>query len=60
MKFTIFPLHCKGPILKTKFWAERTVVLRSSAPALGKLLIAKVYQEQYQKSANYQFFLNRL
>ena len=25
-------LHCKGPILKGKFWAERMVVLRSSAP----------------------------
>ena len=34
MKFTIFALHCKGPILKTKFWAERTVVLRSSVPPL--------------------------
>ena len=27
------PLHCKGPILEAKFWAERTVVLRSSAPS---------------------------
>ena len=25
-------LHCKGPILEGKFWAERMVVLRSSAP----------------------------
>ena len=25
-------LHCKGPILEAKFWAERMVVLRSSAP----------------------------
>ena len=25
-------LHCKGPILEAKFWAERMVVFRSSAP----------------------------
>ena len=25
-------LHFKGPILEVKFWAERMVVLRSSAP----------------------------
>ena len=25
-------LHCKGPVLEVKFWAERMVVLRSSAP----------------------------
>ena len=25
-------LHSKGPILEAKFWAERMVVLRSSAP----------------------------
>ena len=28
-------LHCKGPILEAKFWAERMVVLRSSAPPPG-------------------------
>ena len=28
-------LHCKGPILESKFWAERMVVLRSSAPPPG-------------------------
>ena len=28
-------LHRKGPILKAKFWAERMVVLRSSAPPPG-------------------------
>ena len=26
-------LHCKGPILDARFWAERMVVLRSSAPS---------------------------
>ena len=31
-------LHCKGPILKAKFWAERMVVLRSSAPPPGSTL----------------------
>ena len=30
-------LPCKGPILKGKFWAERIVVLKSSAPALPRL-----------------------
>ena len=25
-------LHCKGPILEAKFWAESMVILRSSAP----------------------------
>ena len=28
-------VHCKGPILEAKFWAERMVVLRSSAPPGG-------------------------
>ena len=28
-------LHCKGMILEGKFWAERMVVLRSSAPPPG-------------------------
>ena len=28
-------LHCKGPILGAKFWAERMVVLRSSDPPPG-------------------------
>ena len=31
-------LHCKGPILEAKFWAERMVVLRSSAPPGLKLM----------------------
>ena len=30
-------LHCEGPILKAKIWAELMVVLRSSAPSPGDL-----------------------
>ena len=26
-------LHCKGPILEAKFWAERMLLLRSTAPS---------------------------
>ena len=47
-------LHCKGPILEAKFWAERMVVLRSSAsPAPGqKLKKCSIYIQKERRNAN--------
>jgi len=42
-------LHCKGPILEAKFWAERMVVFRSSAPPGDK--------KQEQVVSKYNIFL---
>ena len=40
-------LHCKGPILEGKFWAERMVVLRLSAPP-GRL--GQFWDHDFQKA----------
>ena len=44
-------LHCKGPILEGKFWAERMVVFRSSDPPRGNYQVQTiVYPSQWALS----------
>ena len=43
-------LHCKGPILEAKFWTERMVVLRSSAPSPWAEILKMVYDADFKQA----------